>query len=179
MSLANLSLETFRQDLAEFLNRRKDLFLSMPNGAFSGFKVDKTLFQDIPESLVALVGYPHRKPHEKDKRYESLYLVMQPVDKNARTSIEEINVAETLEFLRNNKNQETFLPEWIETPNKERVDKLSKILKDWMQSRMMREAKAIMQNPYDFITNRSSIQLNDKFKFENFDLIVWEYISKE
>ena len=179
VTLANLSLETFRQDLADFLNSHKGIFLSMPNGSFSGFKVDQTLFENVPESLVALVGYPHRKPHERDKRYESLYLIMHPVDKNAQSSIEEINIAETLEFLRNNKGQETFLPEWIATPNKERVDKLSTILKDWMQSRMMKEARAIMQNPYEFITNRSSIQLNDKFKFENFDLIVWEYLSKE
>lgn len=183
VTLANLSLETFRQDLMEFLNSRKDFFCSMPIGSFSGFKIEPTLFENVPESLVALVGYPHRKPHERDKRYENLYLICQPAEKNAQTTIEELNVAQTLEFLRNHKGQETFLPEWIAAPNKERVDKLSTILKEWMQTRMMKDANAIMQAPRQFLARINAGNpmptLNDKFKFENFDLIVWEYISKD
>ncbi len=179
VTLADLSLETFRQDLMEFLNSHKDYFLSMPNGAFSGFKVDPTLFKDFPESLVALVGYPHRKPNDKDKRYENLYLVLHPVDKSSKTSIEEINVAETMDFLRRHKRQETFLPECIATPNKERVDKLSAILKDWMQARMVKEGNALVLNPLDFIKSNPTMSLDEKFKFENFDLIVWEYVSKD
>lgn len=183
VTLANLSLETFRQDLMDFLNRRKDFFLTMPLGAFSGFKIGKNLFEDIPESLVALVGYPHRKPHERDKRYENLYLICQPVEKNAKTIIEEVNVAQTLEFLRNNKLQDTFLPEWIEKPNKERVEKLSSILKEWIKPTEKLEAYAIMDDPFAFLNQVNSPTekpaLNEKFKFENFDLIVWEYVSKD
>jgi superfamily II DNA/RNA helicase len=179
VTLADLSLETFRQDLMEFLNSHKDYFLSMPNGAFSGFKVDPTLFKDFPESLVALVGYPHRSPNVKDKRYENLYLVLHPVDKSSKTTIEEINVAETMDFLRRHKRQETFLPECIATPNKERVDKLSAILKDWMQARMVKEGNALVLNPLDFIKSNPTMSLDEKFKFENFDLIVWEYVSKD
>ena len=179
VTLADLSLETFRQDLAEFLNSHKDYFLSMPNGAFSGFKVHPTHFKDVPECLVALVGYPRRKPNEKDKRYENLYLVLHPADKGSKTTIEEINVAETLDFLRRHKGQKTFLPEWIATPNKERVDKLSAILKDWIQTRMMKEGVALVLNPLEFINGNPTMSLDEKFKFENFDLIVWEYVSKD
>ena len=155
----------------------------MPIGSFSGFKIEPTLFEDVPESLVALVGYPHRNPHERDKRYENLYLICQPVEKNARTTIEELNVAQTLEFLRNHKGQKTFLPEWIATPNKERVDKLSTVLKEWMQTRMMKDANAIMKDPREFLSRMKAgtpmSALDEKFRFENFDLIVWEYISKD
>lgn len=184
VTLANLSLETFRQDLLEYLNSHKDFFLSMPIGAFSGFSVERSLFENIPESLVALVGYPHHKPHERGKKYEELYLICQPVDKNAQTSIEEVNVAQTLDFLRNHKNQNTYLPEWIEKPNKERVDKLSAILKEWMQAKIPHQAVTNIKDKLKrktltpITTEKNSQLLEDKFQLSNFDLIAWEYVSR-
>ena len=155
----------------------------MPNGSFSGFKADPALFNDIQESLVALVGYPHHKSHEKGKRYENLYLIIQPANTAAGATVEEINVSETLEFLRRHKDKETFIPEWIATPNQERVDKLSEILKKWLQARMMKEAFNSIKDPRQFLANtRAGIKtpkLNEKFKFENFDLLAWEYVSKD
>lgn len=181
VTLANLSLETFRQDLLEFLNSRKDFFLSMPFGAFSGFKIEENLFDDIPESLVALVGYPHRKPYERDKKYEKLYLICQPVEEGAHTAIEEVNIAQILDFLRDNKLQPTFLPEWIETPDKERVDKISDVLKGWMKAQLIKDANSIMKDPRQFLTSIKAKQspslLDEKYRFENFDLVLWEYIS--
>lgn len=187
VTLANLSLESFRQDLLDYLNRNKDFFQHMPIGAYSGFQLEDNLFESVPESLVALVGYPHRKPYERDKKYEHLYLVCQPVDKDATTSIEEINIAETLEFLRKNKMQPTKLPEWLDKPNKENVDRLSGILKDWMKTQV---PKVAVQNSKDRLKRKHAVPtepveeapnanlLEKKFKIENFDLIVWEYISK-
>jgi len=183
VTLANLSLERFRQDLVEFLNLKKDFFLTMPIGAFSGFRIDKSLFEDIPESLVALVGYPHRKPQETDKKYENLYLICQPVDKNAKTIIDEVNVAQILEFLRNNKGQETYIPEWVESPDKDKINKLSAILKEWMQVKIGKQATQDIKDKLkrkDISTpmaDKPQLLLEDKFQLQNFDLIVWEYIT--
>ena len=184
VTLANLSLETFRQDLMEFLNSRKDFFLSMPIGTFSGFKVEPNLFEDIPESLVALVGYPHRKAHERDRRYENLYLICQPVDRNAHTTIEEVNIAQTLDFLRNNKSQPTSLPEWIEHPDEKKVERLSNIIKEWMSEKVPRQATQNIKNLLQRKTVASKDTeakdqlLEQKFQLDNFDLIAWEYVSK-
>lgn len=183
VTLADLSLETFRQDLSSFLEDRKDALLSMPNGSFSGFKADPALFKDVPESLVALVGYPRRKSHEKGKRYENLYLIIHPADASASATIDEVNVAETLEFLRRHKDKETFLPEWISSPNQERVDKLSAIFRNWMQERIIKEGFSSIKDPRQYLENlKAGIKtptLNEKFKLENFDLLVWEYVSRD
>jgi hypothetical protein len=52
-----------------------------------------------------------------------------------------------------------------------------------MQARMEKDANAIMKDPRQFLARINAGNpmptLNDKFKFENFDLIVWEYISKD
>ena len=51
-----------------------------------------------------------------------------------------------------------------------------------MSTKMTDEANAIMRNPRGFLAGvRAGNQpttLNNKFQIENFDLIVWEYITK-
>ncbi len=105
----------------------------------------------------------------------------QPVDINAGTSIEEINKAQVLDFLRKNKLRETFLPEWIEKPNGERIQKLSGIIKEWMK----KQAPAAADDVLDIFATGSAPSssddklLEDKFKMENFDLIAWEFVSRK
>lgn len=103
LSLKDFSFETYRQDLLDFLDKNRDVFRRMPNGIFSGFRFDDTLFEKIPESLVAVVGYPHRK-QGSNKPYTELYLMCQPVDTHLPATYQELNRAEILEFLRTNKN---------------------------------------------------------------------------
>ncbi|HBF05797.1 MAG TPA: helicase, partial [Prevotella sp.] len=105
LSLKDFSFETYRQDLLDFLDKNRDVFRRMPNGIFSGFRFDDTLFEKIPESLVAVVGYPHRKQGSK-KPYTELYLMCQPVDTHLPATYQELNRAEILEFLRTNKRKE-------------------------------------------------------------------------
>lgn len=102
LSLKDFSFETYRQDLLDFLDKNRDVFRRMPNGIFSGFRFDDTLFEKIPESLVAVVGYPHRK-QGSNKPYTELYLMCQPVDTHLPATYQELNRAEILEFLRTNK----------------------------------------------------------------------------
>ena len=157
----------------------------MPNGIFSGFKFDDNLFQQMPESLVAVVGYPHREQGSK-KSYSEIYLMCQPVDVNLPTTCQELNRAEVLEFLRQNKHQERFVPEWIETNNTERLQRLSSIIQQWMESKVPQQATAaILQIAQSrkgasrpTVQDKNAQLLEEKFKKENFDLIVWEYVSK-
>ena len=177
IGIQNLSLETFRQDLIDYFDRHKDMFRSMPCGVFSGFKNVATQFGAVPESLVAVLGYPHRE-HKKEN-YKHFYLMCQPA--NGEASVREMNRSEILSLLRANKNEPTYLPQWIEHTDSERIKRLSNILKEWMKQQAPQEAQNI---GHDLLRgNKRKIDNNgqtveQKFKIENFDLIAWEYVSE-
>lgn len=180
LSLKDFSFEVYRQDLVDYFEAHKEKFRNMPNGIYSGFINPNVLFENIPESLVAVVGYPHREPGS-NKPYQDIYLMCQPIDTNLHSEYQELNRAEVLEFLRKNKKDDRFVPEWIETNNSERITKLSNILQSWMGIKMRDEAYAIRRDPRRILADRRAgrivIPLDEKFKLENFDLIVWEYVS--
>lgn len=182
LSLKDFSFETYRQDLLDFLDKNRDVFRRMPNGIFSGFRFDDTLFEKIPKSLVAVVGYPRRK-QGSNKPYTELYLMCQPVDTHLPATYQELNRAEILEFLRTNKNQERYVPDWIESNDSERISKLSGILKEWMKMKAPKQAVSNIKNmlrskKVETKPKISSETVENKFKLENFDLIVWEYVTK-
>ena len=157
----------------------------MPNGIFSGFRFDDNVFQQMPESLVAVIGYPHRDQGSK-KSYSEIYLMCQPVNTNLPASYQALNRAEVLNFLRQNKQQERFVPEWIETNNAERLQRLSTIIQKWMALKVPQQAtSAILQIAQSkkgvlkpMAPDKNAQLLEEKFKKENFDLIVWEFVSK-
>ena len=180
VGLHDFSLESFRQDLVEYLNKNKEFFKKMPKGAYSGFELAPNLFEDVPESLVAVIGYPKKNPNKKEQRYEKLYLMCQPVEANARTVMEEVNMAQVLDFLRKNKLQSTKLPEWIEKPSQEKINKLTGIIKSWMEKQVPAAAADVLEGfALGNVATQDGRLLEDKFKVENFDLIAWEYVSRK
>lgn len=180
LSLKDFSFESYRQELVAFFQERKDFFRRMPNGVFSGFRNVSESYPDMPEALVALVGYPKKPEGKQNHQYTELYLLCQPVD--ADPTFQEINKADVLEFLRQNKKTDRYIPNWITDNDTERIEKLSGVLKQWMQAKMGIEANAIMNDPNQFLAGiragNATPPLNKKFLLENFDLIVWEYVSK-
>lgn len=186
LSLKDFSFEVYRQDLIDYFEKHKEVFRRMPNGIFSGFKLESDLFEQIPESLVAVVGYPHREQGSK-KAYSEIYLICQPADTKLPATYKELNRAEVLDLLRRNKNKERFVPEWIEGNDKERLQRLSDIIRLWMDSKVPQQATAAI---LQIAQSRKSVHqlpkqeknarlLEEKFRKENFDLIVWEYVSKD
>ena len=182
LSLKDFSLETYRQDLLEYFEKNKDFFRKMPCGIFSGFKFESELFYDIPESIVAVLGYPHRD-EGCQKNYKNIYLVCQPIAPQGRTAAKELNQAEILDFLRSNRKNERFVPQWIESPDPEKIERLSSILRKWTQDKFKEEGQNLLNDL--FSTSKTlaekpslSANLSKKFKLENFDLIAWEYVSK-
>ena len=198
LSLKDFSLEVYRQDLLDYFERYKQQLERMPNGIFTGFRND-TLgricnpaasnisicnAREIPESLVAVVGYPKREfPSDK---YREIYLMLQPADKSQAPQFTEMNRAEILDFLRKNRKQDRFIPDWIERPQNERLQKLQGIVQQWMEEKVPQQAtNAILQIAQSRkginLAKKADIggvRLEDKFKRENFDLIAWEYITK-
>lgn len=179
LSLKDFSFETYRQDLTDFYGKNQDFFRKMPNGVFSGFKNQSSDFHDMPESLIALVGYPKKIEGKSNHVYSELYLMCQPID--AKPEWKEINKADVLEFLRKNKNSERNLPSWITDNDKKRVENLSDVLKKWMETKAPQQAianiKDILQRKKIKSQEKRLQLVEEKFQLHNFDLIVWEYIT--
>ena len=182
LSLKDFSLEVYRQDLLDYFEKYKQQLERMPNGIFTGFKNEDTLFEQIPESLVAVIGYPKRE--SASDRYREIYLMCQPADKSQAPQFTEMNRAEILDFLRKNRLRDRHLPEWIDKPQNERLTKLQFIVQQWMEEKVPQQAtNAILQiaqsrRGINLAAKQDGQRLEDKFKRENFDLIAWEYITK-
>lgn len=182
LTLKDFSFEIYRQDLIEYFEQNKETFRKMPNGIFTGFRTQDTLFEHIPESLVAVVGYPRRE-HDSKKPYTELYLMCQPVDTSLPATYQELNRAEILELLRKNKRQDRFVPEWIETSDNTKLQKLQEIIRAWMRNKAPQQAKIERKDRFHSKGTAKKKSANEesldkKFQMENFDLIVWEYVSK-
>ncbi|MCR4808615.1 MAG: DEAD/DEAH box helicase family protein [Prevotella sp.] len=181
LSLKDFSLEVYRQDLLDYFEKYKQQLERMPNGIFTGFKNEDTLFEHIPESLVAIVGYPKRE--SATDRYREIYLMCQPADKSQAPTFTEMNRAEILDFLRMNKRQDRHLPDWIDKPQNERIAKLQAIVQQWFDTQVPQQAtNAILQIAQSRkgikpAAKNDGVRLEDKFNREKFDLIAWEYVS--
>lgn len=183
LSLKDFSFETYRQDLVDYYEQQQDFYRRMPNGVFSGFVNTSEQFPDMPESLVALVGYPKKQEGKKEHHYTELYLMCQPVDDQDAATFQEVNKADVLEFLRQNKKNDRFMPSWLIEKDEERVGRLSEVLKQWMRQKAPQQAtknikdKLKRRNISTPTENRNSQLQEEKFRIENFDLIVWEYVT--
>ena len=181
LSLKDFSFEVYRQDLLEYFEKHKDFFRKMPCGIYSGFEVEKDLFTDMPESIVAVMGYPHREEGSK-KNYKNIYLMCQPVDTSLPATYKELNQAEILEMLRQNKFKERIVPEWIEAENPDKIAKLAGIIQGWMKAQFKDESmdvlKSLLSTKKPILSSSNTVNLKSKFTLENFDLIAWEYVTK-
>ena len=183
LSLKDFSFETYRQDLVDYYEKQQDFYRKMPNGVFSGFKNQSLDFPDMPESLVALVGYPKKPEGKKEHAYTELYIMCQPIDNQDAATFTEINKADVLEFLRKNKNADRYVPQWITEKDTERVNRLSEVLKQWMHIKAPQQAVVNIKNKLKRriistpATDRKQQLLEEKFQLQNFDLIVWEYVT--
>ena len=179
LGLEDFSLEVFRQELLDYFEKNRELFRKMPAGVFSGFKLTADAKEPIPESLVAVLGYPRRKSGDVKTPYTRLYLMLQPVG-NVPAVWKELPTGAILNFLRKHRNLETFLPEGIAKGDAATLETLSQTIKDWMSAKKPKELKTTLGGLFAGTTKAKATdeKIEDVFKLENFDLIAWEYVSK-
>ncbi len=193
LSLSDFSLEIFRQDLIDYFERNKDEFRRMPCGIFSGFTInaaDSSARMGMPDSLVAVLGYPKRDPADKGKTpYQQVRIICQPVGGEAQSLT--LNKPDILGLLRANRKKPRQVPLWIDHPSVESSDKMTALqeaLKSFFNQHIQTEThsnlmqlfgngrgktrKATTEQPSDLQ------RVEDRFKPENYDLVVWEYISR-
>jgi hypothetical protein len=190
LGLYDLSLEQFRQELFEFFKKNEEFFKRMPNGIFSGFRfIPNKKHASMPESVIAVLGYPKRPEDVKDWTYNEIHIAHQTIGGNCIDVVCNVstttvlqNRQEILNLLRHHKDESRYVSEKIDKGDKAELKQLQQALSDWLQQQAMPIAVTEIQNLFsgDKIPEIPSEQtkLEEKFRSENFDLINWFVISK-
>jgi ERCC4-related helicase len=184
LGLNDLSLEQFRQELLEFFRKNEEFFKKIPNGVFTGFKfIPNKKWTSMPDSIIAVLGYPKRPDDVKDHIYKEIYLVHQNIEDDNSTQLVLSNNHEILTLLRNHKMEDRYVPKDIEEGNKATLDKLADIISNWIKSQATPIAVNQIQELFTGDATPKKIspeqkKIEEKFKPENFDLINWFIISK-
>ena len=176
----DLSLEQFRQDLFDEMNKDKDRnkLKNMPKGIFTGFKK----FEDIKSDteLLALL-----KNH-KTNQYELIYL-----DKNGNAILQ--NQKEILDFLSKNKDKDRYVSKNIDSGKLEDINKLQSMIQKWSDNLCLKNitnedgtvdkkagSKAIDVLNKLKIGQKQAVQkvkenltIEEEFNIDNYNLIAW------
>jgi len=186
VGLNDLSLEQFRQELFEFFKQDEDFFKRMPNGVFTGFQFRTSKkWETMPDSIVAVLGYPRKPDESLNHIYQEIHLLHQPFsdDKKTATMILKNN-QEILSLLRYHKMEHRIVPPNIEKGDKKVLEKLSAALGTWIKTQTSPVAVKEIQNLFTGDSTPKNIspeqkKLEDKFRSDNFDLINWFIISNK
>lgn len=185
--LQDLSFEDFRQDLMEFLRDKSKMLEEMPNGVYSGFKTVDSLFSEVPESIVALVGSPHRTVGITDHKYTEYWLILREANINEKCPTESrmetkvFNRQEILSILRHNQGKHRNVPAAIDRGDPAAIERLKAVMQGWIKEQLPQEQDTILGNLFDgdfSQAKKPKSKLEEKFQLDNLDLIAWEYITK-
>ncbi len=187
----NLSLEDYRQDLLEELQKDENLYKTMPKGVYTGFIAEKNIC--CSEGIIALLGYPAKPPKLLDHEYQNYDLIY--IDMAGNQVL--FNQKEVLDTLAYHKKYPRHVANKVEKGDTQTIQKLSNSIKMWLNAqaveeekqedgavkkRMGNEAKdliAKLKTGDASATNRikQNIKANDKYQPDNFDLITWFIVS--
>ncbi|GHS85747.1 hypothetical protein FACS1894201_05830 [Bacteroidia bacterium] len=189
LGLNNLSLEQFRQELLEFFKQKEQFFKQMPNGIYTGFKKsphDK--YVQIPNSVIAVLGYPKRPEDTKDWIYDEIHLLHQPIEDSGdgARSVSTMtlqNRNDILNFLRFHKLETRFVPKSIDNGDADDLKRLCDALSNWITAQAVPVAVGQIQDIFTGNLNPQNIspehkKLEEKFQADNFDLITWFVVTK-
>lgn len=185
LGLNDLSLEQFRQELFEFFKKKEEFFKTMPNGVFTGFKFKPyQKWQEMPDSIVAVLGYPKRPDDTLNHVYDEIYLLHQNIEDGKSGKLVLNNNQEILNLLRNHKDEGRYVPQKIEDGDQHTLNKFADAIGKWIKSQATPVAVNQIQDLFtgDLTPARISPEqkkLEEKFKAENFDLINWFVISNK
>jgi superfamily II DNA or RNA helicase len=184
--LNDLSLEQFRQELFDFFKKHEERLKKIPNGVYTGFEFKSDLFQRIavPDSIVAVLGYPKRPDEATDHIYDRVFLLHRPYGKAAINITLPSNHQEILSLLRRHKLADRYVPADVEQGNPDVMQNLSKAISDWVKAQARTEAVGQIQDLFSANTPPKAIspeqkKVEDMFQPDNFDLINWFIVSNQ
>jgi superfamily II DNA or RNA helicase len=185
LGLNDLSLEQFRQELFEFFKKNEEFFKKIPNGVFTGFKFKPNRkWPSMPDSIVAVLGYPKRPDEALDHVYDEIHLLHQNIEDGKSGKLVLSNNQEILTLLRHHKLEARFVPKKIDKGEKAVLDKLADSISNWIKLQATPVAVNQIQDLFTGDVTPKNIspeqkKLEEKFKAENFDLINWFVISNK
>jgi hypothetical protein len=188
----NLSLEDFRQDLLEELQKDEDYYRKMPKGVYTGFEKKTDLCST--EGIIALLGFPSKPPKAVEHEYSTYDLIY--INKQGEQIL--LNQKEVLDALSEHKEEEErFVPDNIEKGEPSAIAELVSALKSWLDSQATEEKvledgtvkKRAGSETKDILAKlktgdskavkrvKANISVSDKYQLQNFDLITWFLVS--
>lgn len=174
----DLSLEQFRQDLFDEMQKKNDFFKNMPKGVFTGFIEKEDIKADT--KLVALLK------NKENNQFELIY-----IDKDGKKMLQ--NQKEVLEFLSINREKKRDVPSNIDKSKIEEIKKLQDMLYNWVDTLssknitnkdgtvekkagvkavdVLNKLKIGQKQAIEKVKENTTIE--EEFNIENYDLIVW------
>ncbi|SFG28571.1 helicase-related protein [Pontibacter chinhatensis] len=187
----NLSLESFRQDLLEEINKTKDYYQSMPKGIYTGFKGAREICPE--DGIIALLGYPTKPAKAVDfvyRGYELIYI-------NYEGKPVVLNQREVLDALAKHKELPRLVDKSIDSGEPNSILNLSNALDIWLKKQLIEEelqADGTVKEKMGsagldvldklkagkrevILEVKKDGGITQKFTRENFDLITWFVVS--
>jgi ERCC4-related helicase len=187
----DFSFDNYRQLLQNMLNQKKKEFENMPNGVFSGIKMDNN--PEMQPGIISLLGYPAQKKYNPNFNYLSFELIYIDDQGNQISNNQKIILEQLLAIYKEPRN----VPTAIDSGDETAISALSNALQTWINNQAKTEIiqedgtkKVVMasagldilnkfkKNPKEAITIlETEGNATQKFNFDNFDLITWFIIS--
>lgn len=191
LGFEDLSLESFRQDLAAELQAREAVYRAMPNGLYTGFRKDPVICPQ--DGLIALLGSPSKPPGVRDAAYASRDLIY--IDYRGNGVI--LNQKSVLEALARHKECARLVPDAIDQGDGDAIARLKDALTAWLRTQAVNEETAEDGTPRlkmghsarDVLEKlkvgdrdalkrlKQNITVEDTYQAEKFDLIVWFVVN--
>ena len=186
------SLENFRQDLLGELSEDEKKYADMPNGVFTGFAAKP---EACPSAgIIALLGYPARRPGEAGRPYETYDLIY--IDREGRDVL--LNPKDVLEALAAHKDEPRQLPRGLDNGDPHELSVWSSALKNWLHTQTVTEIEdengdtkqvagsatmdLIAQIQQGHRPGQATLKrgqsFDDRYKDHNVDLILWFAVTK-
>lgn len=170
LSFADLSMETFRQELYDLLKSKQKEMEAIPNGVFTGFQPKTDMFvQTIPEGMIALMGYPAKKSGVVDHVYTEYHLAY--LRNNGEIAFK--NRKEILTILKSQRSNPRILPKGLDSGDEKVLKHYSGLLLKWLDDQTKTEITNTVNDILDGNVEQEKAFLDKKFQPENFDLICW------
>ena len=187
----DFSFDNYRQLLQNMLNQKKKEFENMPNGVFSGIKIENKT--EMQPGIISLLGYPAQKKYNPETSYLSYELIYIDLQGNQISNNQKV----ILEQLNKNYMLPRAIDPKVESGDTEAIEMLSNALKNWISNQAKAEKELEDGTKIEVISNAGLDLINKlktnpketleklkiegnvstKFNFDNFDLITWLIIS--
>lgn len=174
----DFSLEVFRQDLFQEMDRHKDFYRNMPKGVFSGFipAPDDAIGQP---GIIALMGYPVKPNSRGQHRYKRYHLVY--VNKEGQEILP--HQPQILDFLARYREAPRDVPGSLDEGQQETIRDMRAHLENWLKSQNKGKATQKLLSDLQQGSGKAVKELTEegapkeRFQMDKLDLLAWMIIG--